>query len=67
MNVSAKQMPTLADLQQYAAYLRALGYRSVFVWGEPGTIRWSRKEPEVVLRYCLVGYTGRIWSIIEAG
>ena len=60
-----KREATLADLIAYAEALRGQGYQGLYIWGDgPGIIRWSRREPKGVARYCILGNKGRIWNVI---
>lgn len=61
----AKKAPSMADLQAYAQSLRGRFMDPIYIWGEPGVIRWSRKEPEDQPRYLVIGPSGRLWTIVR--
>ena len=60
----ASTSPTIADLEVYAQSIRGQFMEPIYIWGEPGVIRWSRHEPKGVLRYMIVSPRGRIWWIV---
>ena len=61
-----KRVPSLSELEAFANTMRGQFVEPIYVWGEPGVIRWSRREPEHMLRYIILGPTGRLWRIIDA-
>lgn len=64
--VATQRVPTMADLEAYAYEMRGRFAQPIYIWGEPGVIRWGRREPESPMRFVIVGPSGRIWRITRA-
>lgn len=60
-----KKAPGMADLEVYALSVRGRFMEPIYIWGEPGVIRWSRREPEGPLRYVILSPRGRVWWIVR--